>query len=217
MLLWKLAKADIAEVEKEEGSSNAGKTVKAQGRAHLPNRFHQRFFGLARPKSACRPFAQIKKFCFPRIVCAQKREVLFWTTQRTLASTFALGCRSKAGIRKGSSCPLKQSRSSKPARSRTHLEVISRTSSFLQTNTFASSCTPTRAKKRLYLNRGVFIRLPKEGAFRRNSGRINRKHLGGSVSRVRWFANLWYSRLKGNCRTLDGSWTAVSFSQMNRR
>ena len=107
MLLRKVAKADIAEVEKEEASSNAGKTVKAQGRAHLPNRFHQRFFGLARPKSACRPFAQIKKFCFPRIVCAQKREVLFWTTQRTLASTFALGCRSKAGIRKGSSCTLK--------------------------------------------------------------------------------------------------------------
>ena len=78
MLLRKVAKADIAEVEKEEGSSNAGKTVKAQGRAHLPNRFHQRFFGLARPKSACRPFAQIKKFCFPRIVCAQKREVLFF-------------------------------------------------------------------------------------------------------------------------------------------
>lgn len=106
MLLRKVAKADIAEVEKEEGSSNAGKTVRAQGRAHLPNRFHQRFFGLARPKSACRPFAQIKKFCFPRIVCSLKREVLFWTTQRTLASTFALGCRSKAGIRKGSSCTL---------------------------------------------------------------------------------------------------------------
>ena len=190
MLLRKVAKADIAEVEKEEGSSNAGKTVKAQGRAHLPNRFHQRFFGLARPKSAYRPFAQIKKFCFPRIVCAQKREVLFWTTQRTLASTFALGCRSKAGIRQGSSCTLKKSHSSKRARSRTHLEVISPTSSFLQTNTFASSCTPTRTKKRLYLNRGVSVRLPKEGAFRRNSGRINRKHLGGSVSRVRWFANL---------------------------
>ena len=42
-----------------------------------------------------------------RIVCSQKREVLFWTTQRTLASTFALGCRSKAGIRQGSSCTLK--------------------------------------------------------------------------------------------------------------
>lgn len=107
MLLRKLAKADILEVEKEEGSSNAGNTVRAQGRAHLPNRFEQRFFGLARPKSACRPFAQIEKFCFPRIVCSQKREVLFWTTQRTLASTFALGCRSKAGIRQGSSCTLK--------------------------------------------------------------------------------------------------------------
>jgi len=64
MLLRKLAKADIAEVEMEAGSSNAGKTVRAQGRAHLPNRFHQRFFKHARPKSACRPFAQIEKFCF---------------------------------------------------------------------------------------------------------------------------------------------------------
>lgn len=90
MLLRKLAKADILEVEKEEGSSNAGNTVRAQGRAHLPNRFDQRFFGLARPKSACRPFAQIEKFCFPRIVCSQKREVLFWTTQRTLASRLHL-------------------------------------------------------------------------------------------------------------------------------
>ena len=77
MLLRKLAKADILEVEKEEGSSNAGNTVRAQGRAHLPNRFDQRFFGLARPKSACRPFAQIEKFCFPGLCVPRNARYYF--------------------------------------------------------------------------------------------------------------------------------------------
>ena len=77
MLFRKLAKAGIAEVEKEEGSSNAGKTVRAQGRAHLPNRFHQRFFGHARPKSACRPFAQTEKFCFPGLCVPRSARYYF--------------------------------------------------------------------------------------------------------------------------------------------
>ena len=77
MLFRKLAKADIAEVEKEEGSSNAGKTVRAQGRAHLPNRFHQRFFGHAQPKSACRPFAQTEKFCFPGLCVPRSARYYF--------------------------------------------------------------------------------------------------------------------------------------------
>ena len=47
------------------GSFNTGKFAGGQGRRHLPNRFHPRFFGRARPKSACRAFAQLDRFCFP--------------------------------------------------------------------------------------------------------------------------------------------------------
>ena len=192
-MLRKLAKVDIAEMEMEAGSSNAGKIVRAQGTAHLPNRFQPRFFGHARPESASRPFSQIEKFCFPGLWVPRRAGYYFGQrSERWLARLHLDICRSKAGIRQGSSCTIQLSFTVRIGRGPGPIWRSSRGLRLFYRQTPSKVLAHRHVQKRDCT--WIAVRLPKEGAFHRNSGRINTKHLGGGVSRVRWFVNLWYSR-----------------------
>ena len=144
------------------GSSNAGKNVRAQGQAHLPNRFHPRFFGHARPKSACRAFAQIEKFCFSGLCVPKSARYYFGQHSERWWARLHLDADRKRVYDKGqavqqNSLTVRSGRGPGPILRSSHgLRLFYR-----QTPSQKRGCSGY-------------------------SGRINTKHLRGGVSRGRW-------------------------------